>query len=68
MAGTARQARGKANKVAGSAKKAVGKETKNRSLQAKGSVQKARALSRTSGKVERKVRGIGKSWLLNEVT
>ena len=47
MAGTARQARGKANKVAGSAKKAVGKATKNRSLQAKGSVQKARALSRT---------------------
>ena len=58
MAGTARQAKGKANKVAGSAKKAVGKATKNRSLQAKGSAQKAKGtVQDVAGKVERKVRG-----------
>lgn len=62
MAGTARQAKGKANKVAGSAKKAVGKATKDRSLQAKGSAQKAKgAVQGVAGKVERKVRGTGKS-------
>jgi uncharacterized protein YjbJ (UPF0337 family) len=62
MAGTKRQIKGKANKVSGSAKKAVGKATKNRSLQAKGSAQKAKGtFLDVAGKVERKVRGTGKS-------
>jgi uncharacterized protein YjbJ (UPF0337 family) len=57
MAGTARQAKGKGNKVAGSTKKAVGKATGNRRLQAKGSAQKAKGtVQDVAGKVERKVR------------
>ena len=46
MAGGKTQAKGKANKAAGSVKKAVGKATKNRSLQAKGTVQNPRARCR----------------------
>ena len=42
MAGKTTQAKGKANKAAGSIKKTVGKATKDRSLQAKGTVQKAK--------------------------
>jgi uncharacterized protein YjbJ (UPF0337 family) len=56
MAGTSKQAKGKANKVVRSAKKAVGKATKDRSLQVKGSAQKARAVQDVAGKAERKVR------------
>ena len=61
MAGTKRQAKEKANKLSGSTKKAIGKATKDRSLQAKGSVQKVKGTVQDfAGKVERKVRRTGK--------
>jgi len=41
MAGSKTQAKGKKNKAVGSVKKEVGRATKNRSLEAKGSMQKA---------------------------
>ena len=47
MPGEKTPAKGKANMATGSVKKAVGKATKNRSLQAKGTVQKVRVRSRT---------------------
>jgi uncharacterized protein YjbJ (UPF0337 family) len=61
MAGKRRRAKGRANKVAGSIKKAVGKATENRRLQAKGFAQKAKGtVQDLAGKVERKVRRAGK--------
>ena len=56
MAGGNTQAKGKANKTAGSVKKAVGKTTKNRSLEAKGAAQKAKgSVQDTAGELTRKV-------------
>jgi uncharacterized protein YjbJ (UPF0337 family) len=56
MAGGKRQAKGKANKTVGSVKKAVGKATKNRSLEAKGTVQKTKgSVQDAAGKLTRKV-------------
>lgn len=56
MAGGKTQVKAKANKAAGSVKKAVGKATKNKSLAAKGTGQKAKgSVQNTVGKATRKV-------------
>jgi uncharacterized protein YjbJ (UPF0337 family) len=56
MAGTKRSAEGKVDKAVGGIKKAAGKATGNRTLQAKGAAQRAKGAAKdTAGKVARKV-------------
>jgi uncharacterized protein YjbJ (UPF0337 family) len=56
MAGGKGQAKGKANKVVGGAKRSVGRVTKNRSLEAEGAVQKGKgSVQETVGKAARKI-------------
>lgn len=60
MAGTKRQ-KGEGEQGRRVRKKVIGKATKDRSLQAKGSVQKVKGtVQDLAGKVERKVRRSGK--------
>jgi uncharacterized protein YjbJ (UPF0337 family) len=47
MGATKRQAKGKKDQMVGGAKKAVGKSTRNRDLQAKGNMQEARGKVRS---------------------
>jgi uncharacterized protein YjbJ (UPF0337 family) len=62
MAGSRSQAKGKANKIAGAAKRAVGKATGNRKLRAKGTVQRAKGkVQDTVGRSDRKIRGAANS-------
>jgi uncharacterized protein YjbJ (UPF0337 family) len=62
MAGSKSQAKGKANKLAGSAKRALGKATGNRKLQAKGAVQQTKGKAQDAvGRSDRKIRGAANS-------
>jgi hypothetical protein len=66
VAGTARQAEGEANKVAGSAKRAVRRATKKSESSSEGIRTEGQGtVQDVAGKVERKVRGAGKSELMS---
>jgi uncharacterized protein YjbJ (UPF0337 family) len=62
MAGSRSQAKGKANKIAGATKQAVGKATGNRKLRTKGTVQRAKGTVQDAvGRSDRKIRGAANS-------
>jgi uncharacterized protein YjbJ (UPF0337 family) len=62
MAGSRSQAKGKANKMAGAAKRALGKATGNRKLRAKGAIQQTKGKAQDAmGRTARKIRGAANS-------
>jgi uncharacterized protein YjbJ (UPF0337 family) len=62
MAGAQSQAKGKANVIAGKAKKAIGGSTGNRKLRAKGAAQEAKGKAQNAvGRTDRKLRGAANS-------
>jgi uncharacterized protein YjbJ (UPF0337 family) len=62
MAGAASQAKGRANVIAGKARKAFGRVTGNKKLRAKGAAQEAKGRAQNAlGRTDRKLRGAANS-------